>query len=75
MRNGVLVLGLILGTAMATQQQPNPRQQPGAMITMFAPEHHDLYDGRYILSATRLYMVGGLTIRRAGTTWTTKRRR
>src|SRR5688572_2584554 len=60
MRNGVLVLALILGTAMAAQQQPNPRQQPGAMITMFAPEQHDLYDGRFILSATRIYMVGGL---------------
>ena len=41
-------------------QQPNPRQQPGAQVTMFAPEQHDLYDGHYILSANRIYMVGGL---------------
>ena len=27
---------------------------------MFAPEQHDLYDGHYILSANRIYMVGGL---------------
>ena len=38
----------------------NPRQQPGAQVTMFAPEQHDLYDGHYILSANRIYMVGGL---------------
>ena len=29
-------------------------------ITMFAPEQHDLYDGHYMLSANRIYMVGGL---------------
>src|SRR5918993_3082300 len=48
----------------ADQQAPpaqhNPRQQPGAQVTMFAPEQHDLYDGHYILSASRIYMVGGL---------------
>jgi hypothetical protein len=27
---------------------------------MFAPEQHDRYDGHYILSANRIYMVGGL---------------
>ena len=40
--------------------KPNPRQQPGAMITMYAPEQHDLYDGHYVLSANRIHMVGGL---------------
>jgi hypothetical protein len=27
---------------------------------MFAPEQHDLYDGQFVLSATRIYMVGSL---------------
>ena len=45
---------------VAAQQQANPRQQPGATITMFAPEQHDLYDGHYVLSANRIHMVGGL---------------
>jgi hypothetical protein len=36
---------------MAARQAPNPRQQPGATVTMFAPEQHDLYDGHFILSA------------------------
>src|ERR671918_808193 len=60
MRNGVLVPVLMLGTAVAAQQQPNPRQQPGAVITIYAPEQHDLYDGRFVISANRIYMVGGL---------------
>jgi hypothetical protein len=30
------------------------------MITMFAPEQHDLYDGHYVLSANRIYLVGGV---------------
>ena len=60
MRNGFVVLALIVGTAVAAQQPANPRQQPGATITMFAPEQHDLYDGHYVLSANRIYMVGGL---------------
>src|SRR5687767_10660291 len=49
-----------LVTAAVTAQQPNPRQQPGAPIHVYAPEQHDLYDGRFILSANRIYMVGGL---------------
>ena len=60
MRTPVLVLGLVLGTIVAAAQQPNPRQQPGAGITMFAPEQHDLYDGHFVLSTGRLYMVGSL---------------
>src|SRR5688572_19872823 len=41
-------------------QQPNPRQQPGAPITMYAPDQHDLYDGLFNISAGRIYMVGTL---------------
>ena len=44
----------------APAQQPNPRQQPGAQVTMFAPEQHDLYDGHFIMAANRIYMVGSL---------------
>jgi len=60
MRNAILVLALVLSSAVAARQQPNPRQQPGAMVTLFAPEQHDLYDGRFVIAANRIYMVGGL---------------
>jgi len=56
----IVLLLLIIGTiAASAQQKPDPRQQPGATITAFAPEQHDLYDGRFVLSAGRLYAVGG----------------
>ncbi len=56
----VAVLALVLSSAVVAQQPPNPRQQPGAMVTIYAPEQHDLYDGRFVISANRLYMVGTL---------------
>ena len=59
MRARALTIAVVLGVAVVAQQ-PNPRQQPGAMVTMFAPEQHDLYDGRFVLSSGRIHMVGGL---------------
>jgi hypothetical protein len=32
-------------------QQLNPRRLPGAPITMYAPDQHDLYDGLFNVSA------------------------
>jgi hypothetical protein len=59
MRMSLMLLGLL--AISATAQQPNPRQQPNAPITVFAPEQHDLYDGQFRISAGRIYMVGGVT--------------
>src|SRR5688572_28498726 len=59
----VLILGAVVTVApavFAQQPQPNPRQQPNAPITVFAPEQHDLYDGQFRVSANRVYMVGTL---------------
>jgi hypothetical protein len=41
-------------------QGATPRQQPGAEITLYAPEQHDLYDGRFVLGAGRIYQIGTL---------------
>ena len=60
MRHAFILLIVVATSIGAAAQQANPRQQPGAMVTMFAPEQHDLYDGHFILSASRLYMVGAL---------------
>jgi len=60
MRKSLMLVFILTATAIAAQQAPNPRQQPGAAITMFAPDQHDLYDGHYVMSANRLYVVGGL---------------
>jgi len=55
----LVVLAVLLAPA-AFAQQPNPRQQPGAPVTVYAPDQHDLYDGLFTLSAGRIHMVGGV---------------
>ena len=55
-----LASGVVASWTVKAQQVPNPRQQPGAMITLYAPEQHDLYDGRFIISANAIHMVGSL---------------
>ena len=50
----------LLGASITAQQPINPRQQPGAQVHIFAPDQHDLYDGHFVISANRIYMVGGL---------------
>ena len=59
-----LVITVLLPLAPALSDlhagQATPRQQPGAEMTVYTPEQHDLYDGRFVLSARRVHMVGGL---------------
>ena len=44
----------------AAAQEATPRQQPGAGMTLYTPEQHELYDGHFVLSAGRVYQVGRL---------------
>ena len=55
-------VAILMGAAAAhlPAQESTPRQQPGAEITLYAPEQHDLYDGRFVLSAGRLHQIGQL---------------
>ena len=52
-------VGTLLGGSVAGQEA-TPRRQPGAAMTLYTPEQHDLYDGHFVLSAGRVYQVGGL---------------
>ncbi len=57
----VMPAAIILAAALVSAQPAvNPRQQPGAGVHIFAPDQHDLYDGHFVISANRVYMVGGL---------------
>ena len=56
----VTLLGVVVVAAPQRAPAPDPRQQPGATVHIFAPEQHDLYDGHFIISANRIYMAGGL---------------
>ena len=49
----------LLGGAVEGQEA-TPRRQPGAAMTLYTPEQHDLYDGRFVLSAGGVHQVGGL---------------
>lgn len=56
-----MVAVLMVGApAHLATQESTPRQQPGAEITLYAPEQHDLYDGRFVLSAGHIHQVGQL---------------
>jgi hypothetical protein len=54
-----VISAVIVGVSVFAQQ-PDPRQQAGAPITVYAPEQHDLYDGVFSISAGRIYMVGAV---------------
>jgi len=56
-----IVLGTVAAiTGTACTPEVTPRRQPGAEMTLYAPQQHDLYDGHFVVSATRVYQVGGL---------------
>ena len=63
MKSGLVIavlLPLVPALADLHAGQTTPRQQPGAEMTVYTPEQHDLYDGRFVLSAGRVHMVGRL---------------
>ncbi len=55
--SALIVLGTVAAITgpAANAQEATPRRQPGAEITLYAPEQHDLYDGHFVLSAGRVY--------------------
>lgn len=63
----VLVISLALGGCQPkpappidTEVERGPRMQPGTSMGLYAPDQHPLYDGRFIVSGSRVYQVGGL---------------
>jgi hypothetical protein len=47
--------------ALAQDQGPSPRNQPGTDMTIYSPKLHGLYDGKFRLSCGRTYVVGNLS--------------
>ena len=63
----LLALGALCGGCGAPPEasQPaaaerGPRTQPGTMMGLYAPDQHQLYDGRFVISGGRIYQVGAL---------------
>lgn len=46
--------------AQPVESERGPYTQPGAAGDLFTPTQHPLYDGRFIMSASRVYQVGTL---------------
>lgn len=55
----VLVPTLLVSPAFA-EDPADARRQPETSVGLYAPEQHDLYDGRFFLTADRVYQVGTL---------------
>ncbi len=41
--------------------EPGARSQPGTEMGLYTPEQHALYDGRFIVSGTRIFQAGTLS--------------
>ncbi len=60
----VRLISVILGVplvACAAPEERGARHQPGTAMGLYTPEQHDLYDGRFILTGSRIFQVGTLT--------------
>jgi hypothetical protein len=66
----VLSICSLLAAGCTVQEQPEastasvaaaPTGQPGAELPIYAPAQHPLYDGRFVLSGSRVYQAGTLT--------------
>jgi len=54
------VLAAILVAAAQDAKKAGAPEQPGTDLTIYTPKNHDLYDGKFVLSAGKVYMVGTL---------------
>jgi hypothetical protein len=61
-RIAVLSILVLVAVSAHAQAQPDrgPRTQPETAMGMYAPNQHELYDGRFIIRGTRIYQAGTL---------------
>jgi len=58
----VLIATIILSSVAtsALAQQRGPRSQPDTQMGMYAPDQHELYDGRFYVTGSRIFQAGTL---------------
>lgn len=56
----IFLIALIASSGVLAQQSRGPRSQPGTSMQLYAPEQHELYDGRFIIRGSRIYQAGTL---------------
>jgi hypothetical protein len=57
---GILVALVGVVAIGAQDAKKTPTNQPGTDLTIYSPKNHDLYDGHFVLSAGKAYMIGDL---------------
>lgn len=60
MKKVITVVIVLYAAASAGQDQRGPRQQPETAMGLYAPEQHELYDGRFIISGSNIHQAGAL---------------
>ena len=55
------VTSLVVCANANTQTERGPRTQPETTMGMYAPNQHELYDGRFVIRGTDIYQVGTLS--------------
>lgn len=61
MRGLAIFLIVLFGTSpVYSQVERGPRTQPGTEMGIYTPAQHELYDGKFKVSGTRIYQVGTL---------------
>jgi hypothetical protein len=53
-------VALAAGSIANAQSERGPRTQPETRMGMYAPNQHELYDGRFMIRGTRIYQSGTL---------------
>jgi hypothetical protein len=59
----LLLLAFTASGTISAQQERGPRMQPGTKMELYAPEQHELYDGHFVISGSKIYQVGTLNDR------------
>lgn len=60
LRVPVLQIALLISVSAFGQQDRGPRNQPGTEMDAYSPAQHELYDGRFRVSGSRIFQVGTL---------------
>ena len=56
----LFLIAVTFSSAVTAQLTRGPRSQPGTTMGFYAPEQHELYDGHFVISGSRIFQVGTL---------------
>ena len=56
----LVLIAVVALTAAAESAERGSRNQPDTGMGLYAPEQHELYDGRFVIRGTRIYQAGAL---------------